>query len=259
MALPMVINSTAQLTLFSLIMMRMSGFILLNPIYGRSNIPMRLKAGLIFVLTLVVYTNSAGEAFEAVSTFEFGFLLIKEFVAGYIIGYVMQLFFFIISFSGYIIDYQMGLSMATVYDPQSNSQMAVTGSVLQTWFMLMFFAVDGHLALMKIMLTSAEIVPYGGILITQGLAVRMIEIFLECVELGIRFSIPIIAAEMLVEVGIGILNKAVPQISVFVINIQIKLIVGLGLLFIMFSPIGEYLNKIMTNMMKTVQGILTFL
>ena len=212
-----------------------------------------------FVLTLVVYTNSAGEAFEAVSTFEFGFLLIKEFVAGYIIGYVMQLFFFIVSFSGYIIDYQMGLSMATVYDPQSNSQMAVTGSVLQTWFMLMFFAVDGHLALMKIMLTSAEIVPYGGILITQGLAVRMIEIFLECVELGIRFSIPIIAAEMLVEVGIGILNKAVPQISVFVINIQIKLIVGLGLLFIMFSPIGEYLNKIMTNMMKTVQGILTFL
>lgn len=259
MALPMAINNTAQLTLFSLIMMRMSGFILLNPIYGRSNIPMRFKAGLIFVLTLVVYTHSAGEAFEAVSTFEFGFLLIKEFVAGYIIGYVMQLFFFIISFSGYIIDYQMGLSMATVYDPQSNSQMAVTGSLLQTWFMLMFFAVDGHLALMKIMITSAEIVPYGGILITQGLAVRMIEIFLECVEMGIRFSLPIIAAEMLVEVGIGILNKAVPQISVFVINIQIKLIVGLGLLFIMFSPIGEYLNRIMSTMMKTIQGILTFL
>ena len=252
-------NSTAQLTLFALIMMRMSGFILMNPVFGRNTIPSRVKAGLIFVLTLMVYSGFTGEAFETASMIEFAFLLVKEFVAGYFIGYVMQLFFFIVSFSGYIIDYQMGLSMATVYDPQSNSQMAVTGSVLQTWFMLMFFAVDGHLALMKIMLTSAEIVPYGGILITQGLAVRMIEIFLECVELGIRFSIPIIAAEMLVEVGIGILNKAVPQISVFVINIQIKLIVGLGLLFIMFSPIGEYLNKIMTNMMKTVQGILTFL
>lgn len=259
MALPMAINNTAQLTLFALIMMRMSGFILLNPIYGRTNIPMRFKAGLIFALTLVVYSHSAGEAFETAGTFEFGFLLIKEFVAGYIIGYVMHLFFFIISFSGFILDYQMGLSMSTVYDPQSNAQMAITGSLLQTWFMLMFFAVDGHLALMRIMVTSAEIVPYGGILITQGLAVRIIEIFLECVELGIRFSLPIIAAEMLVEVGIGILNKAVPQISIFVINIQIKLIVGLGLLFIMFSPIGEYLNKIMTTMMKTVQGILTFL
>lgn len=259
MALPVAINNTAQLTLFALIMMRMSGFILMNPIFGRTNIPMRFKAGLIFVLTLVIYTHSAGEAFDTAGTFEFGFLLIKEFVAGYIIGYVMQLFFFIISFTGYVMDYQMGLSMATVYDPQSNAQMAVTGSVLQTWFLLMFFAVDGHLALMKIMITSAEIVPYGGIIITQGLAVRIIEIFLECVGMGIRFSIPIIAAEMLVEVGIGILNKAVPQISVFVINIQIKLIVGLGLLFIMFSPIGEFLNKIMTTMMKTVQGILTFM
>ncbi len=257
--MPVAINNTAQLTLFALIMMRMSGFILMNPIFGRTNIPMRFKAGLIFVLTLVIYTHSAGEAFDTAGTFEFGFLLIKEFVAGYIIGYVMQLFFFIISFTGYVMDYQMGLSMATVYDPQSNAQMAVTGSVLQTWFLLMFFAVDGHLALMKIMITSAEIVPYGGIIITQGLAVRIIEIFLECVGMGIRFSIPIIAAEMLVEVGIGILNKAVPQISVFVINIQIKLIVGLGLLFIMFSPIGEFLNKIMTTMMKTVQGILTFM
>lgn len=253
-----VFDSTAQLTLFALIMMRMSGFILMNPIFGRANISMRVKGGLIFVLTLVVYSYFSGDAFDPASMIEFAFLLAKEFAAGYLIGYVMQLFFFIISFTGYIIDYQMGLSMATVYDPSSNSQMAVTGSVLQTWFMLMFFAVDGHLALMKIMITSAEIVPYGGIIITQGLAQRMIDIFLECVELGIRFSVPMIAAEFLLEVGVGILNKVVPQISIFVINIQMKLIVGLGLLFLMFSPIGEYLNKIMSIMMKTVQGILTF-
>lgn len=86
----------------------------------------------------------------------------------------------------------------------------------------------------------------------------MTEIFLECVGMGIRFSIPMIAAEFLIEVGVGILNKVVPQISIFVINIQMKLVVGFGLLFLMFSPIGEYLNRIMTTMMKTVQGILTF-
>ena len=157
-----------------------------------------------------------------------------------------------------MIDFQLGLTMATVYDPQSNSQVAVTGGVLQTWFMLVFFATDAHLALMKILITSADIVPYGGIVITQGLASRMIEIFLQCVDLGVRLSLPILAAEFLVEVGIGIMNKVVPQISIFVINIQLKIIVGLGLLVILFSPIGEHLNRIMTEMMKTVQGILTF-
>lgn len=219
---------------------------------------MTVKAGVIMALTLTIYFASVESAFEITSMFELGFLLMKEFAVGYIIGYAMELFFFAITFGGYIIDFQLGLTMATVYDPQSNSQIAVTGSVLQTWFVLLFFAVDGHLALMKILLTSAEIVPYGGIVITQTLAVRMTELFLQCSELGIRLSLPILAAEFLVQVGIGIMNKVVPQISIFVINIQLKIIVGLGLLVILLSPIGDFINRILTEMMKTLQGILTF-
>ena len=255
----MSIDSIAQLTLFSLILMRMSGFVLMNPILGRNNIPARVKAGFIFVLALTVYSSSMEEAFEIVSTVEFAFLLLKEFAAGYVVGYVMHLFFFIVSFAGYIIDYQMGLSMATVYDPQSNAQMPVTGSLLQTWLILLFFAVDGHLALMRILLTSAEIVPYGGIVVTEGLALRIIDIFLECVEMGLRLAMPMMAAEFLVEMGVGVLNKVVPQISIFVINIQMKLIVGIGLLVLLFAPTGEFIEKIMTTMMKSVGGILTFL
>ena len=254
-----VFNGTAQLTLFALIMMRMYGFILLNPIFGRNTIPSRVKAGLIFVLTLMVYSGFTGEAFETASMIEFAFLLVKEFVAGYFIGYVMHLFFFIVSFAGYIIDYQMGLSMATVYDPQSNAQMPVTGSLSQTWLILLFFAVDGHLALIRILLTSAEIVPYGGIVFTEGLALKIIDIFVQCVGMGIRLAMPMMAAEFLIEMGVGILNKVVPQISIFVINIQMKLIVGTGLLVLLFAPTGEFIEKIMTTMMKSVQGILTCL
>ncbi len=254
----MTFDTTAQLTLFSLIMMRMSGLILFNPLFGRRNIPMTVKSGLIIVLTLTIYSASVDSAFEIASVFELGFLLMKEFAVGYVIGYAMELFFFAITFGGYVIDFQLGLTMATVYDPQSNTQIAVTGSVLQTWFMLLFFATDAHLALMKILITSAEIVPYGGIVIKAGLAKRMIEIFLQCVELGVRLSLPMLAAEFLVQVGIGIMNKVVPQISIFVINIQLKIIVGLGLLVVLFSPMGEHLNRILTEMMKTVQGILTF-
>lgn len=255
----MAIGNIAQLTLFSLILMRMSGFILFNPILGRRNIPARVKAGFIFILTLAVYSFSIEEVVEAGSTLEFMLLLIKEFMAGYVVGLVMHLFFFIVSFAGYIIDFQMGLSMATVYDPQSNAQMPVTGSLYQTWLILLFFAVDGHLALIRILLTSAEIVPYGGIVFTEGLALKIIDIFVQCVGMGIRLAMPMMAAEFLIEMGVGILNKVVPQISIFVINIQMKLIVGTGLLVLLFAPTGEFIEKIMTTMMKSVQGILTFL
>ena len=230
----MLISDTAHLTLFSLILMRMSGFILFNPILGRRNIPAVVKAGFIFILTLLVYSSSGGDAFDIESPVEYAFLLLKEFGAGYVIGYVVELFFMVITFGGFVIDFQMGLSMANVYDPQSNAQIPVTGSLFQAYYMLLFFALDGHLALMRILLTSAEIVPYGGILITQTLAQRIIDIFLECIGMGIKFAMPIIAAEFLMEIGVGIMNKVVPQVSIFVINIQLKIIVGLMLLIILF-------------------------
>lgn len=255
----MLFDTTAQVTLFSLILMRMSGFILLNPILGRRNIPMQVKAGFIFVLTLTVYSFSAGDAFDIANPLEYGFLLLKEFAAGYVIGYVTELFFFVITFAGYVMDFQMGLSMSTVYDPQSNTQVPITGSLLQAFYVLLFLAVDGHLALMKILLQSAEIVPYGGIVITQNLALRVIDLFSECVIMGIKFAFPILAAEFLIEIGVGILNKIVPQINIFVINIQLKVIVGLGLLVFLISPIGEYLSNLVTVMIKTIQEIITFL
>ncbi len=252
-------NDIAYLTLFSLIFMRMSGFILLNPILGRRNIPTIVKAGMVLVLTIAIYSYSDKEAMQVASTIEYVVLLLKEFAAGYVIGYVVELFFFVITYAGFIIDFQMGLSMATVYDPQSNAQLPISGSILQTYFVLLFFAVDGHLALMKILITSAEIVPYGGILLTKQLGWHMIELFVECIILAVKFSFPILAAEFLVEIGAGILNKIVPQINIFVINIQLKIIVGLGLLLVLFSPISEYLTKIISIMIKTIQGILTFL
>ncbi|HIX28114.1 MAG TPA: flagellar biosynthetic protein FliR, partial [Candidatus Blautia stercoravium] len=199
----MLFDSTAQITLFSLILMRMSGFILLNPILGRRNIPAIVKAGFIFILTTAIYSFSKGEAFDITSPLEYGFLLIKEFAAGYVLDFVTELFLFVITFAGYIMDFQMGMSMSTVYDPQSNAQLPITGSLLQAFYVMLFFAVDGHLALMKILLTSAEIVPYGGIIFTQGLAARMIDLFVECVVMGIKFAFPILAAEFLVEIGVG--------------------------------------------------------
>lgn len=220
---------------------------------------MAVKAGLILALTFPVYSFSAAEVPQIDNTIVYGVLLLKEFAVGYVVGFVTELFFMVLTFAGFIIDFQMGLSMANVYDPQSNSQIPVTGSLMQAYFMLLFFAVDGHLALMKILLTSAEIVPYGGVLVTQNIGMRMMEIFVECIEMGVKFAMPILAAEFLVEMGVGILNKAVPQISIFIINIQLKIIVGLGLLVILFSPLSDYLEKIMTTMIKTIQGVLTFL
>ncbi len=248
-----------QMMLFSLIFMRMSGFILLNPILGRRNIPNVVKGGMVMVFTLLIYSFSAAQVPEPVNSIEFAVLIVKEFLMGYVIGFVMELFLMVITFAGSIIDFQMGLSMATIYDPQSNAQVAVTGSLWHAYLVLLFFAVDGHLALIKLLIKSAETVPYGQVVLGTKVAWAIIEVFIQCIIMAIKFSFPIIAIEFITEIAVGILMKMIPQINVFVVNIQAKLMIGLLMLIFLFSPMSDYLGDLITQMLLTVQSMIRLL
>ena len=256
----MLIAGTPEFMFFCLVLMRMSGFVLLNPVLGRRNIPGIFRVALVFMLSVVIYlaenTGDVTEFVENINTLEFGFLLIKEFACGYILGFVMVLFEFILTNAGFIIDFQMGLSMATVYDPQNGAQIAVTGQMLQIYYMLIFFAVDGHLALMKILLTSADVVPYGAIVIGSQQANALVTLFVECVVLSIKLAFPVIAIEFLLEMAVGMLIKIIPQVNLFVLNLELKIVLGILILLLLISPIGEFMQDIISDMLSEMQEIL---
>jgi len=254
----MQINDTAHLTLFSLIFMRMSGFIFLSPILGKRNVPNVVKGGIVFVLTLLVYSFSSDAVMDvdATSSLTLFIAYLKEFIVGIVLCFVTELFLFIVNFSGFFNDFQMGLSMATSYDPTSNSQMPISGMFFDIYMMLLFFAVDGHLVLMKIIVSSQEVVPYGTAVFGENLASSMLDIFCNCLELAVRFSMPIVIILFLVEIGIGLLMKIVPQINVFIVNIQLKMLVGFILLAVLFSPIGDFMKKIITEMFEAMNMVL---
>lgn len=244
---------TGQMMLFSLILMRMSGFILLNPILGRKNIPKLFKGGMVMVFTLLIYSFSSAQVPEPVNSIEYAVLLLREFAMGFTIGFVMELFLMVITYAGSVIDFQMGLSMATIYDPQSNAQTALTGSLLNAYFVLLFFAVDGHLALIRLIIRSAESVPYGQVVFGKEVAWAMAEVFIQCIIMAVKFAFPLIAIEFLTQIAVGILMKMIPQINVFVINIQAKILIGFLMLLFLFSPISDYLGSIISQMLLAVQ------
>lgn len=248
-----------QLVLFSLILMRMSGFILMNPIFGRRNIPAQVKGGMVMVLTLLIYSYSSANVPEPVTSVEFAGLLLKEFAMGCVVGFVMELFFLVITFAGSVADFEMGLSMAAIYDPQSNAQVALTGSLYNVYLMMLFFAVDGHLALLKILVTSADVVPYGQAAIGAEASWAVLEIFIQCIVMAMKFAFPIIAIEFLTEIAVGILMKMIPSINVFVVNIQAKVLIGLLMLVFLFSPMSDYLGKVINQMLLAVQDMMKLL
>ncbi len=252
-------DTTAHLMLFSLVAMRMSGLIFLNPLLGRRNIPNHVKAGMVLVLTLLVYQTASGTVFETSSSLIYGFLLIKEFAVGYVLGYVMELFYFVITYAGAILDFQLGLSMAQAYDPQTNSQVALSGNLYQIFYSLLFFAVNGHLVLIRTIIRSGEIVPYGETAITTGLALAVLDLFRECVVLAFRFTFPIFAVEFLVQFAVGIMMKIVPQLNIFVINIQFKIAIGFFMLLILVSPMKSWMESLLRQMLTSMGEILTLM
>ena len=223
----------AELTLFLFINARVSGFILFNPILGRNNVPAAVRAGMALVLSVFVASITTQQAPEPVGVAELMVRLALEMGLGYLLGMAVNFFFYIPQLAGSMIDTQMGMTMNQMYDPGTSANMSVSGMILNALMTLLFFAAGGHLTLMRIFLTSQDIVPLGGVPVGVPALQYLLELFIECTVLAVKLCMPILAAELIAQVGMGVLMKVIPQINVFAINIELKVIVGLVLLFML--------------------------
>ena len=246
----------AQLYLFELIFMRMSGFLLFNPLLGRSNLPAMVKTGMALVLSILVFGTAGTGVPQPDTLVELAFRLLLELGIGLVLVFVMRVVFSVVQIGGEVIDTQMGMTMAQIYDASSQANLSVTASLLNILLILDFFAENGHYTLMRLLTTSGELVPYGAAALGDGVYAYVIELFLACMLLAVKLAMPILAAELLGEVGMGVLMKAIPQINAFVINIELKVIIGLLLFFLLLTPINEFLLELESGMLSELGRIL---
>ena len=244
------------LTLFLLITARMSGFTQFNPLLNRQNIPGFFRAGFILVLSAFTYSVVGGRVEPPAGLLSFAAAILLEIAVGLVLGMVVQFFFYIPQMAGLAIDTQMGMTMNQVYDAGSHSNMSVTGTLLNALMILLFFAGNGHHTLLRIMLTSGEVVGYGGVSIGNDITNLALELFIECTLFAIKLCMPILSAELIGQLGMGVLMKVIPQINVFSINIELKVLVGLSLLLLLLYPFSEYLLEIERMMLSGLHDLL---
>lgn len=243
--------------LFSLVVMRMSGAIVFNPIFGRTNYPRAAKGGLIFFLSLMLFVGVDGTlSHQPAGMIEYGVMLVKELLVGFALGFSMELTFAIIRFSSAVMDNVMGLSMAQVYDPQYNTQMTITSGIYYAFMALIFLATDGHLRLIALFFSSARLVPFGEVVLRPELSELVLEIFKTSITTGFQFAFPLVAMELVTEAAVGILMRMIPQINVFAVNFQIKIMVGLMMLVYLFSPMGSRIYVMLDDMFLYMQRLI---
>jgi flagellar biosynthetic protein FliR len=216
---------------------------------GRTEVPALFKGALTFAFSLMLYVWTGGRLAEVPKTWiQFSGMALRELTLGFALGFGMELAVTVVRFGTSVTDYMMGLSMAQVYDPRSGAQMTVSTGLYTMYMMLLFFVNDGHLRFFQIVFGTADKIPFGAVHFTQELPQLMMKYFCECIVMGLQFAMPIIVIEILSEVAIGIMMRVVPQINIFAINFQVKIIVGMLMIFLLFAPMSDLIDRVWRSM-----------
>jgi len=240
---------------FILLMFRMGGLVLSSPIFGRVNVPMVAKVGLLLSLGYLMFNIFPQTVAIQYSTL-IGFVLVcaGELLLGMALAYVTNVFFSLTAFTaGQLIDMQVGFGIVNVFDAQNNTQVPMMGNVLNIMFILTFFAVNGHLRLIEIVYLTIERMPVGTLIMSPAIGLTVVEIFLRSFLLGVMMALPIIASGLTIEMGFGMLMRAVPQIHMFIVGIPLKMLVGLTLFSITLPVFGRFSARVFDELYQGIE------
>ncbi len=242
------------LLVYLLVFVRFSGMLLLNPVFSRNNVPPMVRMGLILGLTLLIAPLQPVAPVAALSDFAFMVAALRELLVGAVYGYVFILFYYFLYYAGEIMDTDIGLAMAKTFDPASNIQVSFSGQLVTIFFITYLFATGSHLALLKMYADSFVYIPLGAAGLSLSISSFLLDLFVSVFLLAIRLVAPIMVAEFILQASMGILMKFIPQITVFVINFQLRIMLGLLLLYLFAPFIGQFIDNYLTVMFDNLKG-----
>ncbi len=241
--------SIETLEVFLLILARIASFVFIAPFFSQSGFPNRVQVGFSVVVSLILFYTLPFESVEYDTIFGYTAVLLKEVICGLLIGFSANICTYIVQFSGHMIDMDIGLSMATQLDPVTNQQVSLTGVLYEYIIILLLIVSDMHRFILRALCDAYEMIPIGGITLGfDHLMESMVEFMADYLILGFRIMLPIFACILILNVVLGILAKVAPQMNMFVVGMQLKIIVGYVIIFLTVSLLPTYADIIYQEM-----------
>lgn len=242
--------SMVELEYYLLILCRVSCLIFIAPFYGTRGIPARIKVGLsIFVALLIYQIIPEKPVLEYETVYGYAVLVLKEALAGLLMGYGCNICTTIISFSGRIMDMETGLSMASLMDPATMQDMSISGMLYQYAILLLLMVTGMYQYIIKALVESYSLIQLGQpLIIPERLFSVMMKFLSDYILIGFRICLPLFAVMIILNAVLGILAKVAPQMNMFAVGIQLKVFVGLSVLLLTTILLPQVADMIYTEM-----------
>lgn len=243
-----------------LVFVRIASMMFAAPFFNSRNFPRRLKAAFAFFLTLIAINVVDYQSIQYFGGINYACLVLQESITGLLLGIASGFCLYILNFAGHMIDMEIGFSMAMEFDPTTNVQSTISANIFTQCFIMIFVVSDMHYFLIDTIYDTYQLIPVGGINLKGDLLSVMSVYIADYFIIGFRIILPIFSCILVINIVLGILAKVAPQMNMFVIGMQLKVFVGLFLLFIVmgFLPsVSDFLFEEMQTLTKLFVQIMS--
>jgi flagellar biosynthesis protein FliR len=180
---------------------------------------------------------------------------LREFGVGLVFVLAFQIAFAALYVAGRTIDIESGFGLATVIDPTNQGQLPLIGSLFAYIAGGAFFALDGHIELLKLFAASYQTIPIGAWTMPHG--IERLSAFMGTMFLGaLGVAGGTILALFLVDLCIAMLSRTLPQMNVLVLGFQVKSLVLFLALPLSFGVGGILIARMMTQTLQAIPRLL---
>lgn len=205
---------------------RVAGLVMTAPVFAATAVPVRVKAALVVLLTIVLLPLAPREgAVQPLSLAGFGVMAVQVGI-GAMIGFALRLVFEAVSFGGELVATSMGLNYASVVDPQHGNVTPVVGQLYTLLAMLLFLVMDGHLALIRLVADSFSALPASLGTLDPSIFRSFAGVAADVFAGALRVALPAMTAMLVVNLAFGFTSRAAPALNLFAVGFPVTLVAG---------------------------------
>jgi len=211
---------------------RIGAFFLAAPIFGTQLVAARIRIVLAFLMTLAIAPNLPPmPVVDAVSIPAF-ILTAQQVLIGVAMGVSMQVLLQVFVVGGQIIAMHMGLGFASMVDPANGVTVTVLSQFHLMLITLLFVAMNGHLAMIEILAASFYTLPVGFEFLSRAALLDLAGFAGWMFVSAMLLALPAVAAMLIVNMSLGVVTRAAPQLNIFSIGFPAMLLLGLCIVWV---------------------------
>jgi flagellar biosynthetic protein FliR len=221
---------------FFLVLVRTSSLMMVAPIFAAKPIPALVRMGFSVPTAVAAFLGAGSPVFGGWNRLpELAAAIAAEVVMGIGAGLCARFAIEATVAAGSAISTAMGISFGSVIDPLHGAESSAIGDLLSFLAMAVALAAGLHREAVAWLCRSVRDAPPGSDISIATIATRVIADGTETFALSVRLAFPVLAAVTLGHVGLGLLNRAAPQLNLSNIGFTVALIAG-GAAFYLVAP-----------------------